>query len=682
MRKKLISVILVGLGVLIMVGGILSATVLKPASEVTLTTPKMEDSSYVTIPAEMLALINDSVDVAATAPNGGEVALIVGRTSDITGWIGAEPSYSVTGASDWTTLVADRTAGTSNSGTATAESAEDTSAETKKDATAEDSSNGNKAATADSTTAEADKTEESAAINTDSDMWISHTVGKGTQKIKLADVQSGMSLLAVSVDGKSGAPELAATWTREVTTPLLVPAIVLGALLALAGIALMWLPLGAGRKQAAAAVTARKPKKTVAKDSLQKASKKSTSKRSTVGADATQTSRENEHGAIEPSALPTAATSAKGPNRREGVTSAASRFGFPQASTPAHDPELASAVTSAFHDANETAKFTAFSTNEAVTAVPPARRGGSHASAYSHGSAASAPSANSIASAETLARAAAKEPELNTAQIRKLGLTRRELREMQVASEHTSPLPQVNDHRPATAPTQAPAQALGTPAGSEAQGAGSSRTTSSNWRAAWGVRQGSDETAVQPQPAETQRTEPQFNSGGSVRQGAGKQFAPEPETAQHESAALQDTGTANQHNDSSHDVRTPASWWGTETTGSPATSAPASGASQYATRASARSAMSTRSAASSYSAASTHSAASVHSPASSADMSNAGQRSTQSTPATSNQGKPAGTRRALYSSYRAEAERLSAQEDWPVPAPPKFEEVNDQEGDK
>lgn len=625
-RKKLISLILVGLGVLVLLGGILASTAFKPDSQVSLSTQKTDDSGYIRVPAEVLSLLNPNVEITATAPNNGEVALILGRTSDIAGWIGSEPSYIATGAQDWNHLglmeapVDTGDAATSDeNGTSLGElaSENDPEAETE-DAQAEDSKE-NSAPT---------------LASTNSDMWISHIGGSGQQKMALKSVEPGLTLLVASVDPSNGAPIVTATWEREVATPLLVPALVLGILLAAAGIALAWVPSKKPAPKSAQSLTARSGE---AETNLSVASPIGVGAETPKWMQSQETKQDTDDIVASSSSSETKRSSFASKFARKSDSDRASSRGNSIYSSP-----TASAVSEsgAVAPVKNAAPHSYFDPAQRVTA--------------------SVESAPSVASAATIARAVVEEPNLNTAELRQLGLTRRQLREMRESANSASPTSAAsasptgpNPSASATTPEQntfgvqpVPAASHNSTGALAAVEESTSKTSGSSWRAAWGVRAGTD-----------------VNTDGSQATGLGEalsNFAPTEQT----SSAVPPNDTSSQLNhpysgqattpeqvaspNTHDDSRQPASWWGSESAASPNAG--------------------TRRARHGDSYGSSESSLSAVSPA---------ERETEKT--TDKRPAPA-TRRALYSSYRAEAERLSAEADWPVPAPADDHANNDKEG--
>ncbi len=623
MVQKIVSFILICLGVVVVAGGIASATVFKPDSQVSLTTGPMAESPYVVVHAPVLALVDNNVTINATAPGDSEMALILGRTVDVEGWLAGHDYYAVTGLTDWETLTAQKIA------------ASETPPDT--DETPEDSNTTSPDEDADATD-ESDAERPNSLEQTQSDMWISYASGSGTQTITLENIDDNVSLLAVSTSADSGAPAIQAQWTRDVTAPLLVPAIVAGVVISLLGVALLLVTLRRGPKR---------------------------KERSSL-TDTTEEATEAVAGAW--------------------------------TGTSVSDPQPVGAAT---------AGNTTFAPASPVPPIKPPASASSGGRGFNAEE--SSESAPSVASAATVARVLAAEPDLNTGELQKLGLTRRQLREMHQAQA-------ARNSSPTTLPAPNPAAAAQANNAASAQPAApQSRATASNWRAAWGVGATGEPSApteqeqnvnpVQPQTAIEHRSPSYANSGPAVDRATGhaqrnltypspgtnpgqdSQTALNPAQQRTESvyprgatvnnnaavtpASPQIHGVVPQPVDRSagaqepkppvppvvgteRDVRQPASWWGGEE-GTDTPRRPRHG--------SAPSAQTT---------ASSHSAAEAFS-ARSAASSNA---------PTAHRSEAPATRRALYSSYRAEAERLSEEEDWPVPAPDRENEARPTEGEK
>ena len=638
-HKKLLSLILAAVGVVVLVLGVASGTVFKPDSKVTLSTPAMDDSAYVTVSPQVLSLVNPEVSVTASAPGGGEVALIIGRTVDINGWIGSSSRFEVTGAKDWETMTVSKVAAEAEeSGSESPDSAEQESA---------DSQNADSPAEG-----EIADDSDSAAVTTESDMWIDRVTGTSSVSMDIKNVPDGFSLMAVSASGDAqSAPQLSFGWEREVGTPLMIPGIVLGLVLVLAGAAL-YLRGPAALK--ASVKSSGKPQAAVGVPSLtsgvladgaglaeRPAVKRVLGRKPKVvpGSQAPtipdDPARFSAQGALAEQPVAPAAQSTGSYASAASAASAASTAGYGQADAPAHN--IPAAVQGAVQQHLSQAQFNA---------------------------------------------QASHDENLDTGALQQLGLTRRQLREMRAARAGSiAPVPQ-NVVPTEAAPEQAPVFEAA-PLDVAPAPSTNSRTTATNWRAAWGVRSTPENESAHLRPGQYNHPvedipQPgqQFEDASALSAHFSEQLAP-----QQTAAPTPALGSLNSAMDApargSEDVRQPASWW--DTPEAPAASVQQSHYSDGAVPPAPSLAVGGR-----RSAGSPQESASVRSRSqqgNAAPQPPAHQEQAAQAKRASSSNAVGGTRRALYSAYRAEAERLSAEEDWPVPAPPKADDSYNSSGD-
>lgn len=190
--RRLLGAVLLIVGAAIFILGIGSASWWKPPAEVTATTHSDSTAGVIATEPGVLELVNDEVEVTASAP-GTRVEMVVARTDRARLWLGQTPYVSVTGLSDWETL-----------------------------------------RTEDPADPEAP---ESLQLE-GSDLFIPENFfsGEDQAKVTLAVPQGDFTLIAVGADGTT--PSLSLTWNRQVDTPLTMPLIISGIILAAAGAAL------------------------------------------------------------------------------------------------------------------------------------------------------------------------------------------------------------------------------------------------------------------------------------------------------------------------------------------------------------------------------------------------------------------------------------------------------------
>jgi len=246
---KIVTAGLVVLGLLVASLGVASGTVWRPSSTVTMTTPGTGDATMLMTAPGVLGLVDDDVTIRATAEGGAKVVLALGSEADVKGWVGTDPVLVATGPADWETLsVTTSEPATTPAPDSTPEEGEETEP-AEGDAGESEATEGEAEATegdapADDASAAAETPEETAdaepVVGPDpsgSDMWVAEAVGEGTASLEWDAGSSDQVLLAAVAGEGAGAPRLELTWPREVTTPLMWPGIVVGAVLVLVGVA-------------------------------------------------------------------------------------------------------------------------------------------------------------------------------------------------------------------------------------------------------------------------------------------------------------------------------------------------------------------------------------------------------------------------------------------------------------
>jgi hypothetical protein len=188
--RRILSIALIVVGVVAMGLAIASATVWRDSETVTASLPADPAVPLVVTAPGVLDIVASDVTIAASAPDGGPVVLVVGRETDVMGWLGDAGHVLVTGLASWTSLEA-----------------------TQVDGPGEQPSPAG------------------------SDMWFAQATGDGEATMEWVDAPGRWSLIAAT-DGTAPAPSLSLTWQREVSTPFLIPGLVVGGVLLLAGLAL------------------------------------------------------------------------------------------------------------------------------------------------------------------------------------------------------------------------------------------------------------------------------------------------------------------------------------------------------------------------------------------------------------------------------------------------------------
>ena len=226
MIRRIVSVIATILGLVVIALAVCSATIWRPSATVQATLTQTPDQHYVLTEPGVLGLVDSSVTITATA-EGRPVFLAVAYTVDAKAWLADDPYLSVTGLTDWNTLsaapVTERCETADPAQTATPGA--DATAEAPADAATADATGSGGACTA---------LADSNADPSQADLWLKAASGQGTATLE--NVVEPDTVLLAATDGSGPAPRITLSWPRAVSTPWLVPGIILGGLLLLAGV--------------------------------------------------------------------------------------------------------------------------------------------------------------------------------------------------------------------------------------------------------------------------------------------------------------------------------------------------------------------------------------------------------------------------------------------------------------
>ena len=237
MIRRIVSVIATILGLVVIALAVCSATIWRPSATVQATLTQTPDQHYVLTEPGVLGLVDPSVTITATA-EGQPVFLAVAYAVDAKAWLADDPYLSVTGLTDWNTLSA--TPVTERCETVDPASAAPTqTASPGADATAATQAPTGAAtdgATADSTGSGGACTTlaDSNADPSQADLWLKTASGQST--VTLENVVEPDTVLLAATDGSGPAPRITLSWPRTVSTPWLIPGIIVGGLLLLAGV--------------------------------------------------------------------------------------------------------------------------------------------------------------------------------------------------------------------------------------------------------------------------------------------------------------------------------------------------------------------------------------------------------------------------------------------------------------
>jgi hypothetical protein len=203
--RRIITIVLIVLGVVVIGLALASATVWRPSDEVSASLTAAPEAPLLVTEPGVLELVADDVTIRATAEGDAPVTLAVGRDADVDGWVGEAPHVVVTGLTTWTELAADPVDGDGDS-----------------------------------------------ANPAGSDMWVAAASGTGEASLEWAGTEGRWRLLAAT-DGSAPAPRIELTWPQDVRTPFLVPGLVVGGLLLVGGLVLATLAMVRAREPEPAA---------------------------------------------------------------------------------------------------------------------------------------------------------------------------------------------------------------------------------------------------------------------------------------------------------------------------------------------------------------------------------------------------------------------------------------------
>ncbi|MBU4337347.1 MAG: hypothetical protein KJ548_12345, partial [Actinobacteria bacterium] len=227
MLKRLVIAVIGAVGVLVVGLAVASATLWR-ADDVLVATVASDQAYVVTAPG-VIDVGGAPATVTARTSAGHPVVVVVGRDTDVLGWIGEDPYELVTGLSGWHTL-----ATRAVTATASAAASDLASGSASDPATASDA-----AAPATATPSASSATTDPVAVAdpAGSDMWTASDEGTGSASVTWPSQSGRWSVLAASPDGT--ATTLSIAWPRTVTTPYLWPGVVAGGLLVLLALGLV-----------------------------------------------------------------------------------------------------------------------------------------------------------------------------------------------------------------------------------------------------------------------------------------------------------------------------------------------------------------------------------------------------------------------------------------------------------
>lgn len=234
--RRLIAIAAIVLGLAVMAAAVGSATIWRPDEQVTATLPADPQEAVVVSAPGVLNMVDDEVQVRLVgADQETPLVLAMAREPDLRAWLGTAPYLEITGLSSWEELEVSQEAAEPEE-EATGEGATDDATE---DEDAEGATEDEDAAeeTEDEDAAEETETEaETLPDPAGSDLWVEELTDTGELTYTWNAVP-GRWMMVAATDGTEPAPQVEMTWTRQVATPLLVPGLIIGGVVFLAGVA-------------------------------------------------------------------------------------------------------------------------------------------------------------------------------------------------------------------------------------------------------------------------------------------------------------------------------------------------------------------------------------------------------------------------------------------------------------
>ncbi|RYV50672.1 hypothetical protein [Pengzhenrongella frigida] len=231
MLQRLIAAVLGVLGLASIGLGVASATAWRADDVLVATAPTASTSAgtlVVTAPG-VLELGGSEVTVSAEAAGGTKVVLAIGKEADVAGWVGTDSHTVIAGLVDRQTLRVEQ---------AETEPAPDPAPEVT-ETPAEDGAATDPAADPAEDPAAAPPVEAAEAPDPDgSDLWVQQAAGERSAELTWTPQPGRWTLLAAGVGEGAAAPSVVLSWPQTVTTPWLVPGVVVGGILLLIALAL------------------------------------------------------------------------------------------------------------------------------------------------------------------------------------------------------------------------------------------------------------------------------------------------------------------------------------------------------------------------------------------------------------------------------------------------------------
>ncbi|QQM66898.1 hypothetical protein [Actinomyces weissii] len=206
MRRRILSEILALAGLVVVILAVCSATIWRPSSTAVATLTSTPSSAYVVTRPGVLGVADPEVTITATATDASSpVTIAVARSADVQSWLANDPHEAVTNLDGWDKLVSQPV-------------------RTTCDLPGQEAGGG-----------ECTELVATGANPATSDLWLRTASGTGSVTLSVNAAEADLVAL-VATDGTSPAPSLSLSWPRTVSTPWLIPGLVLGGLLLLVGV--------------------------------------------------------------------------------------------------------------------------------------------------------------------------------------------------------------------------------------------------------------------------------------------------------------------------------------------------------------------------------------------------------------------------------------------------------------
>ena len=264
MSRRILSVVVTVLGLIVVALAVCSATIWKPSSKVEATLASGPSQPYVVTAPGVLSSAESDVAVTAKSSDGKDVHLFVARAADVEAWLSPDADnalpYTVVtsidadagtlASKDETQYCPDPSAAPAASATPAAPATPAASAATA----SQSSASAQAGATSSASGSQCSERKAGAVSASGSDLWLGEKTGGSSVTFNTAEsadrellprknLDEQIVVMALT-DGKAKAPALTISWSRQVETPwYFYGGLALGGLLVLAGAFLFFIDL-------------------------------------------------------------------------------------------------------------------------------------------------------------------------------------------------------------------------------------------------------------------------------------------------------------------------------------------------------------------------------------------------------------------------------------------------------